>query len=204
MSAWFLLSLAGFTASLLPYFLSLEHGRLRRLLGEGTGRLVGDILGVASGWGFFGFWIGIWVAPQTRLSPIGFKVALLGYASGLLNLALALVFLLPGFWYGLKGVRELGLRVSETHRPVEVVSSGVYGVVRHPQYLGGLLGHLGVSMLLSSRDSLLVTPLVLAAVYAICWKEEHELLKEFGEAYQQYTATVPMLIPRLRSRNQPT
>ena len=59
-------------------------------------------------------------------------------------------------------------------------------------------------MLLSSRDSLLVTPLVLAAVYALCLVEERELLKEFAEAYQQYTATVPMLVPRLRSRNQST
>jgi protein-S-isoprenylcysteine O-methyltransferase Ste14 len=80
---------------------------------------------------------------------------------------------------------------------VKVVSSGVYGLVRHPQYLGGFLGHLGVSLLLSSRDSLFVTPLVVCVVYLISWKEEVELVNMFGDEYRDYQGKVPMLIPRL-------
>jgi protein-S-isoprenylcysteine O-methyltransferase Ste14 len=193
----FTVCLAGFILVLIPYFLSLEHWRLRRLFGEERGILVGDALGVVSGWGFFGFWIGLWFAPQGNIPPAGYAVSILGAETSVVYLLLSLFFLVPAFWLGLGGVRELGLKVSETHRPVKVVSSGVYGLVRHPQYLGGFLGHLGVSLLLSSRDSLFVTPLVVCVVYLISWKEEVELVNMFRDEYRDYQGKVPMLIPRL-------
>ena len=198
MDITFAVCLAGFILILVPYFLSLEHWRLCQLFGEERSVIVGDTLGVISGWGFFGFWIGLWIAPQESLPMVGYTVSVLGTEISLLYLLLSLIFLVPAFWLGLGGVRELGLRVSETHRPVEVVSGGVYGLVRHPQYLGGVMGHLGVSLLLSSRDSLLVTPIVVCVVYLICWKEEKELLREFGDEYREYQRRVPMIIPRPR------
>jgi protein-S-isoprenylcysteine O-methyltransferase Ste14 len=198
MDLTFVVCLAGFILILVPYFLSLEHWRLRQLFGDERSVIVGDTLGVVSGWGFFGFWIGLWIAPQEGLPTVGYTVSVLGTEISLLYLLLSLIFLVPAFWLGLGGVRELGLKVSETHRPVEVVSGGVYGLVRHPQYLGGVMGHLGVSLLLSSRDSLLVTPIVVCVVYLICWKEEKELVREFGDEYREYQRRVPMLIPRPR------
>ncbi len=198
MDITFAVCLAGFILILVPYFLSLEHWRLCQLFGEERSVIVGDTLGVISGWGFFGFWIGLWIAPQEGLPVVGYTVSVLGTEISLLYLLLSLIFLVPAFWMGLGGVRELGLRVSETHRPVGVVSGGVYGLVRHPQYLGGVMGHLGVSLLLSSRDSLLVTPIVVCVVYLICWKEEKELVREFGDEYREYQRRVPMLIPMPR------
>ncbi|HUV33808.1 MAG TPA: isoprenylcysteine carboxylmethyltransferase family protein, partial [Candidatus Desulfaltia sp.] len=141
---------------------------------------------------------GLWIAPQEGLPTVGYTVSVLGTEISLLYLLLSLIFLVPAFWLGLGGVRELGLSVSETHRPVEVVSGGVYSLVRHPQYLGGVMGHLGVSLLLSSWDSLLVTPIVVCVVYLICWKEEKELVREFGDEYREYQRRVPMLIPMPR------
>jgi protein-S-isoprenylcysteine O-methyltransferase Ste14 len=88
--------------------------------------------------------------------------------------------------------------VAETHRAERVVTTGVYSVVRHPQYLGGLLAHLGISVLLSAWYSLLFTPLVVLLNYLIAWKEEVELVREFGMEYEEYRMTVPMLIPRIR------
>ena len=198
MNITFTVCLAGFILILVPYFLSLEHWRLCQLFGEERSVIVGDTLGVISGWGFFGFWIGLWIAPQESLPMVGYTVSVLGTEISLLYLLLSLIFLVPAFWLGLGGVRELGLSVSETHRPVEVVSGGVYSLVRHPQYLGGVMGHLGVSLLLSSRDSLLVTPIVVCVVYLICWKEEKELVREFGDEYREYQRRVPMLIPMPR------
>jgi protein-S-isoprenylcysteine O-methyltransferase Ste14 len=32
------------------------------------------------------------------------------------------------------------------------------------------------------------------------WKEEKELIKEFGDKYIRYKKKVPMLIPRLKKR----
>lgn len=195
MGYWFNLSLAGFILILGPYFLSLEHERLDNWF-DNSSQTIGDIFGIISGWGFFGFWIGIWASPQNRLN-LGYPLfSIGGITFTAINLGLSLPFLVPAFWFGLKGLTELGLKVSETHRPEKIVNTGIYQVVRHPQYLGGILGHLGVSFLLGSRDALLVTPIVLIVVYLICWKEEKELVKEFGRQYLRYQKEVPMLIPR--------
>ncbi len=195
MGICFKISLTGYVLILLPYFLSLEHNRLERWFKENS-VIMGDALGYISGWGFFCFWIGLWICPQKRFR-LGYPVfTIQGITFGSMNIGLSFLLLLPAFWFGIKGVLELGFKTSETHRPSELVTTGVYGVVRHPQYLGGLFGHLGVSFLFGSRDALLVTPIVFIVVYLLCWKEEKELLREFGRRYRRYREEVPMLIPR--------
>ena len=185
---WFGLCLAGYILILVSYYASLQHTRLQTLLGE-RGLRLGEALGLLSGWGFFAFWVGLWVSPQTRFH--------LGTPLTPLNALASLPLLTPATWLGVGGVRELGLKVSETHRPVRVVRTGVYASVRHPQYLGGLLGHLGASILLGARDSLLLTPLVVAEVLLLCWWGEGELAREFGAEYRDYQAETPMLLPRI-------
>ena len=97
----------------------------------------------------------------------------------------------------MKGVKQTSLKVAETHKTEKIVTTGVYSIVRHPQYLGGLLAHVGVSFLLSALYSLLVTPLMVVLVYLISKKEEEELVREFGKEYQIYQKEVPMFIPKL-------
>ena len=89
------------------------------------------------------------------------------------------------------------MKVAETHRPLKIVTTGVYSIVRHPQYLGGLLAHIGFSFLWSGLYCLLSTPLIAAVVYFISKKEEIELTKEFGQKYMDYKKNTPMLLPRL-------
>ncbi len=193
----FLASLAGMALIGPLHFLSVEHVGLERRFGTERGRRIGEVAGLVSGWGFFAFWAGVWLSPQPRfVVPLGGSVSLLGVP--IVHVVLGLLFLAPGFWLGVAGVRELTLRVSETHRADGVVSSGVYSLVRHPQYLGGVLSHVGVSLLLSGLYSLAVTPLVLLLNFVLCLKEEKELLREFGEEYGEYMRRVPMLVPRLR------
>ena len=106
-------------------------------------------------------------------------------------------FFLVGAWLGIEGVRETTLKVAETHRAEKVVTSGVYSIVRHPQYLGGLLAHVGISFLFSAWFSLLATPLMVLLVFLISRKEEIELEKEFGKEYLNYKENVPMFVPKL-------
>jgi len=101
----------------------------------------------------------------------------------------------------IKGVKETTLKVAETHRTEKVITTGVYSIVRHPQYLGGLLAHAGTSFLLSAWYSLLFIPLIVVLIYLISRKEEEELIKEFGNEYEDYRKKVPMLMPRLRRRS---
>jgi protein-S-isoprenylcysteine O-methyltransferase Ste14 len=109
---------------------------------------------------------------------------------------LAIGFLLPGAWLGVKGVTEMGLKEAETHRTERVIATGVYSRVRHPQYLGAILAHIGASFLFSAYYSILVTPLIIAVNWILCWKEERELVREFGDDYREYQSSVPMLFPR--------
>ena len=202
MPIWFYVSLFGFIAVMLPYFLSLEHLKLEEKYGKQKGKRVGEILGMVSGWGFFLFWFGLWFSPQERflfpfLQSFSIQISILNLPIYLVNLLVFVPFFVVGAWFGVKGVIQTSLKVAEIHRAERIVASGVYSIVRHPQYFGGILAHIGFSFLLSALYSLLVTPLVIAIIYVISWKEEKELTKEFGQEYVEYRNKVPMLMPKL-------
>ncbi|MDH5449518.1 MAG: isoprenylcysteine carboxylmethyltransferase family protein [Candidatus Bathyarchaeota archaeon] len=184
------------------HFLSVEHLGLQEKYGKEKGTRIGEVCGFVSGWGFFLFWIGIWVSPQPRftipfIENLSVQVPFTSFPIPLLNLIVCIPFLVLGAWFAINGVRETTLKVAETHRSEKIVSSGVYSVVRHPQYLGGLLAHVGISFLLSAWYSLLSTPLMVTLIFLMSRKEEKELIREFGGEYEAYKEKVPLLIPRL-------
>jgi len=184
------------------HFLSVEHLKLQERHGKEKGAKIGEIYGLISGWGFFIFWMGIWISPQPRftipfLKNLRYFVPLANLSIPILHLIVCLPFLILGAWLAIKAVKETSLKVSETHRTEKIVTTGAYSIVRHPQYLGGLFAHTGISFLLSAWYSLLVTPLMVALVYLISRKEEEELIREFGKEYEDYEKKAPMLIPRL-------
>jgi len=189
------------------HFLSVEHLKLQEKHGKEKGTRIAEILGLVSGWLFFIFWIGVWISPQPSFTVPLFQgpsvlIPVADFSVPLLHLAVSVPFFVLGAWLGIAGVKAVTLKVAETHRAEKVVSGGVYSIVRHPQYVGGLLAHVGVSFLVSSLYSLLYTPLAAVLVYLISRKEEKELVKEFGENYESYSRRVPMLMPRLGRRLQ--
>ena len=205
MYIWFFISVIGLIATIPLHFLSVEHLKLQKRYGKEKGTRIGEIYGLISGWGFFFFWMGIWVSPQPRftvpiLQNLSVLVPLINFPIPLLHLTICTPFLVAGPWLAIKGVKETTLKVAETHRTEKVVTTGIYSIVRHPQYFGGLLAHAGISFLLSAWYSLLVTPFMFVLVYVISRKEEEELIREFGKEYEDYKKKVPILIPRLRSR----
>jgi len=79
----------------------------------------------------------------------------------------------------------------------ELVTTGVYGIVRHPLYVAGIIiftfsPHITVNGL---------TITVLADLYFIfgMFIEERRFLKIFGEQYREYMKKVPRLVPRFFS-----
>ena len=207
MNICFIISLLGFIAIILPYFLSLEHSKLEEKYGSEKGKKMGEIYGMVSGWGFFLFWFGIWLSPQDRFiipffEDFSVQIPILSMTIYLFNVLIFIPFFIVGAWFGIKGVICTSLKVAETHRAERIVTTGVYSSVRHPQYFGGLLAHIGFSFLFSGMYSLLVTPLVIAVVYIISWKEEKELIKEFCQEYEDYKSRVPMLIPKFIPRKR--
>lgn len=202
MDVWFSVCVLGIIASVPLHFVSVEHLKFQERFGERKGTKITKVFGLVSGWGFFCSWFGIWVSPQPRFSiPIlnNISISITDFSIPLLHLMISVLLIVPGAWFGIKGVQGTSLKVAETHRAEKTVTSGVYSIVRHPQYLGGLLSHLGITFLFSAQYSLVSTPLIIGLVYLISRKEETELVREFGREYEDYQKQVPMLIPWSRT-----
>jgi len=185
------------------HFLSVEHLKLQERYGKDKGTRLREVYGLISGWGFFLFWAGLWFSSQPRFTvpvftDLAFTVPVVSFLIPIVHLVVFAPFFLIGAWLGIEGVKQTTLKVAEAHGTEKVVTLGVYSIVRHPQYLGGLLAHVGISFLLSAWRSLLFTPLVVVFLYVVSRKEEEELIKEFGKEYEDYKKKVSMFIPRSR------
>jgi len=205
MCIWFIISILGMCFMVPLHFLSVEHLNLQEKYGKERGIKIGDTLGLISGWGFFMFWFGVWLSPQQRfiipiIENLVFNIPIINFSIPLIHLIISIPFIGIGAWFGIGSVRKTTLKVAETHRAEKVISSGIYSIIRHPQYLGGILAHIGISFLLSSFLSLITTPIVIILNFLISWKEEKELIKEFGNEYEDYKNKVPMFLPKLRKR----
>ncbi len=207
MYPWFILSILGMCIMVPLHFLSVEHLKFQKKYGVDKGNKITGILGLTSGWGFFIFWFGIWISPQPRLSiPFlqnpSFIIPIINFSIPIFYLLMSVPFILIGAWIGILSVKETSLKVAETHRTDQIVSSKIYSIIRHPQYFGGLLAHIGISFLLSSLFSLIFTPLVILLNFLVAWKEEKELIKEFGNDYEDYKEKVPMFFPKLKKNSK--
>ena len=155
MLIFFLICLVGVVAVVPLHFLSVEHLKLEEKYGQAKGKRIGEFLSLFSGWGFFLFWAGLWFSPQPRFiislfSNLSVVFPFVNLSIPVVHLIVFVLLFLSGAWLGIAGVRGTTLKVAETHRANEIITSGVYSVVRHPQYLGGLLAHVGVTFLFSA------------------------------------------------------
>jgi len=95
--------------------------------------------------------------------------------------------------YGRADGDEEGLRDNR------LITSGVYGLVRHPLYLAGILIFTFNPYI--TVNTLTIT--LLADLYFIfgAFVEEHRLEKRFGSEYIEYRKKVPRLVPRVRRKD---
>jgi protein-S-isoprenylcysteine O-methyltransferase Ste14 len=183
------------------HFKSVEHTEFQEKHGKEKGAEICKNYGIISGTLESIALVGLWISPQPTFAiPVfpDFVISVGNFPTPILHLIFSLPLIMLAIWFGIGGVRAVGFRVSETHAsPEKIVSTGVYSVVRHPQYLGWMLAHIGISALFSAWYSLLFTPVLLVIIYLISRKEEEELIKEFGKEYEDYKKKVSMLIPLL-------
>ena len=76
-----------------------------------------------------------------------------------------------------------------------LVTSGVYGVIRHPSYLGLLVNSLGWALAFRSGVGVLLTALVIPPLVARMRAEEALLRTQFGGEYDAYCRRTSRLIP---------
>ena len=76
-----------------------------------------------------------------------------------------------------------------------LVTSGVYGVIRHPSYLGLLVSSLGWALAFRSGVGVLLTALMIPPLVARMRAEEALLHTQFGGEYDAYCRRTSRLIP---------
>lgn len=98
-----------------------------------------------------------------------------------------------GYFLGIRQIRSgtVHLLLSETE---EFSTAGVFGLTRHPWYLGSLLLIWSILPGYAAAD-LLVSAILSVYLVAGTVLEERKLLAEYGDAYRRYQRQVPMLLP---------
>src|ERR1041384_647390 len=103
------------------------------------------------------------------------------------------LFGLRQVWRELRGQPESALRFT---------TPGPYRLVRHPLYVGWLFAFWMTPVMTSAHllFSIATTAYILLAIQF----EERDLVREFGDEYEDYRRNVPMLVPSLKSSRQPS
>jgi protein-S-isoprenylcysteine O-methyltransferase Ste14 len=132
------------------------------------------------------------VALYTIPAPWVYLTAVVQGLAGVMAIA-TLVQTDPFEFLGLKQLTE-----SSEARAGVLVTDGWYGLIRHPLYVDAFV-------LLWLIPDMTVNRLALCIVLTLylvigAYFEERKLLRDYGPAYAEYKARVPMFIPRLPQR----
>jgi protein-S-isoprenylcysteine O-methyltransferase Ste14 len=76
-----------------------------------------------------------------------------------------------------------------------LMTSGIYGLIRHPSYLGLLVNSLGWSLAFRSGVGILLTVLLIPPLLSRISAEENLLRAQFGDVYKAYCSRTSRLIP---------
>lgn len=120
---------------------------------------------------------------------------------GVLVSSLGMCLFLSGWWIAFVALRENIFAVTvvrlQEERKHKVVDTGVYGVVRHPMYAGGILFVVGVPLWLESYAGTLLTLVPIGILVLRILFEERYLIRNL-KGYESYMKRVcDKLIPFL-------
>jgi protein-S-isoprenylcysteine O-methyltransferase Ste14 len=124
--------------------------------------------------------IGFWTLDGDTIRWVGLVLFTLG---GVLRVVP--VFVLGPRFSGLVAIQE-------GH---QLLTTGIYGVVRNPSYLGMIVTVFGWALIFRSRVGLIFAALILIPVIGRIRAEEKLLRSEFGPAWDAYAARTWRLLP---------
>jgi protein-S-isoprenylcysteine O-methyltransferase Ste14 len=76
-------------------------------------------------------------------------------------------------------------------KTTRLVDTSLYAIVRHPQYLGGILFSLALMMLAQQWLVILLGIAAVTLIYLDIQAADREGIEKFGEEYRQYMQRVP-------------
>jgi protein-S-isoprenylcysteine O-methyltransferase Ste14 len=121
-----------------------------------------------------------------------------GYVPFIVRLPLAALLLVVSGYLAKKG---LAIVFGEKVEKPAVIRKSVFGVIRHPIYLGEILFFLGFLILSLSLAAMAVWVVAVAFLHFIAKYEEKLLLARFGADYEKYLREVPRWLPRFWKGN---
>ena len=78
-----------------------------------------------------------------------------------------------------------------------LVTDGLYGRLRHPQYLGLILLVVAFMIMWPTILTILLAPFLIVRYILLAREEDRELEKEFGDDFRHYRERVPAFIPSM-------
>lgn len=79
----------------------------------------------------------------------------------------------------------------------QLVTRGLYGKFRHPQYVGLILLVVAFLIMWPTILTLLLAPFLIGRYILLACEEDRELEKEFGDDFRRYRENVPAFAPKI-------
>jgi len=119
----------------------------------------------------------------------------MGELGMMISMILGYALLFIGIGLFIQGWREL----YKARQKDQLVTTGLYHYVRHPQYTGLFLGLFGEGIVhWPTLFSVAIFPIIVLAYILLARSEERKVLAQFGDEYRDYQDRVPMFIPRMK------
>jgi len=112
------------------------------------------------------------------------------------------IYSLIGLGLIMSGLALRSFAAGILHKRTQLTTTGPYGFVRHPLYIGSFMMMLGFCALIDDSENLwfVLGPMLALYIYRTLL-EERTLSAEFGDQWDQYAKTVPRFIPRRWPKN---
>ena len=115
---------------------------------------------------------------------------------GSIALILFLLFFVMGGYFICTSHKIVTI-LKKSEKESEMVTDGVFNIVRHPLYFGSILIFFSFIVLSYFILAFLVWLVICFFYYFVSLYEEKLLIKRFGEKYKEYQKRIPMFIPFL-------
>jgi protein-S-isoprenylcysteine O-methyltransferase Ste14 len=138
----------------------------------------------------------VWNFSDGLMMTIGYSIGIAGWLTVLVT-----TFLINHF--DLFGLRQAWMYFrGRPYKQLPFVMPGPYRIVRHPLYVGWLMAFWGTPVM-SVAHLMFAMGMTIYILIAIQY-EEPDLMEYHGEKYRKYRESVPMLIPMMRTKKNPT
>ena len=122
------------------------------------------------------------------------NILILTYAGWIIWVFSIYFALIPFITFKKRGDVEKGKSYIHT---TKIVQHGPYAIIRHPQYLGGILFSISITLWNPIWLNLILSTIIIILIYQWTYSEDKKLVEKFEEDYKRYKETVPRLNPIL-------